>query len=165
MLSIIVRQQFKNRDDLTFNSECSVESLFLEIPSCDNFDGKCVIIGCIYKPPDTSTEHFNSSLACVLDKINRVGKVCFLVCDFNINLFNHESHLPTADFLNIMYANSLYPLITKPTRLTPSSASLSDNIFTNYFNNLWKAGVFYSDISDHFPVFHLASVTSGSYNK
>ena len=30
------------------------ELLFLEIPSCDIFDGKSVIIGCIYKPPDTN---------------------------------------------------------------------------------------------------------------
>lgn len=152
--------QVKPRDDLVLNSEsCDVESLFLEIPSCDVFAGKCVIIGCIYKPPDANIEYFNSSLACVLNKINREGKVCFLLGDFNINLFHSESHSLTADFLNMLYTNSLYPLITKPTRVTASSATLIDNIFTNSLNNVWKSGVFYSDISDHFPVFHLTSTS------
>ena len=129
------------------------------------FDGKDVNISCIYNPPNTNIEHFNSIVGCVLDKNNREGKVCFLVGDFNINLYNHKSHLPIADSLNIMYANSLFPFITKPNRLTSSSASLIDSIFTNYFNNLWKAGVFYSDISDNFPVFHLVSVSSVSHQE
>ena len=55
--------QFKLRDDLALNFECcDVESLFLEIPSCDIFDGKCVVIGCIYKPPDSNIEQFQSCL-------------------------------------------------------------------------------------------------------
>ncbi len=147
------------RDDLTLNSACNyVESLFLEIPSCEYFAGKNIIIGCIYKPPDTATSNFNSSLACVLEKIHRECNVCFLLGDFNINLLN-VSHSLTADFMNLLYANSLYPLITKPTRITPSSATLIDNIFTNSLSNIWRSGVFYCDISDHFPVFHLTATT------
>ena len=51
--------------------------------------------------------------------------------DFNINLLNEDVHTLTNDFLNIMSSNSLYPSITKPTRITSNSATLIDNIFTN----------------------------------
>ena len=55
----------------------------------------------------------------------------------------------------------LFPLITRPTRVTANSATLIDNIFTNNFNgDNWSAqGVLVTDISDHYPVFHL----SGQY--
>lgn len=150
-VSIYLHNQFQYnyRNELTVSThDNDVESLFIEIFSCDTFDGKGFIIGCIYRPPDTDIKKFISSLAFVLDKINHEGKVCFLLGDFNINLFNNESQPLTADFLNILYANSLFPLITKPTRVTPSSATLIDNIFTNSLNNVLMSGLFYSDISD-----------------
>ena len=160
------KYQFKQRDDLALSSECyDAESLFLEIPSCDIFHCKCVVIGCIYKPPDSNIEHFNTGLACVMEKINREGKICFLLGDYNINLFSSESSSLPAEFLNTLYANSLYPLITIPTRVTSSSATLIDNIFTNSLNNVWKSGVFHSDISDHYPVFHFTSKTSVNHQE
>ena len=38
--------------------------------------------------------------------------------DFNINILNSQSHQPSNEFINLMVSNSLYPLISKPTRLT-----------------------------------------------
>lgn len=155
---------FNYRIDLTCSSENDeIESLFLEIPACDLSDGRCLIIGCIYKPPDTNIDLFYSNLAHVLDKINQENKIGIILGDFNINLLNTESHSLTADFLNPIHENSFYPLITKPTPLTPSSATLIDNIFTNSFSNEWKSGIFYSDISDHFPIFYIPSVTTSNH--
>ena len=78
--------------------------------------------------------------------------------DFNINLLNSDSYHPTGKFLEIMYSNMLFPLITRPTRVTASSVTLIDNIFTNnYCSNDWSAqGIFVTDISDHYPVFHIS---------
>ena len=55
------------------------------------------------------------------------------------------------NFLIIMNSLYLVPLITKPTRVTSSTATLIDNIFTNVPNVI--SGVITSDLSDHFPVF------------
>ena len=44
------------------------------------------------------------------------------------------------------------PLINKPTRVTPQSNSLLDNIFTNSVFNNCKCAVLYTDISDHYPI-------------
>ena len=57
--------------------------------------------------------------------------MCYIMGDFNLNLLNDHSHQRTGEFLDIMYSNMFFPLITRPTRITSSSATLIDNIFTN----------------------------------
>ena len=52
-----------------------------------------------------------------------------------------------------MYSFGLFSLITKPTRITETSATLIDTIFTNCIQNEFCSGIIYSDISDHMPIF------------
>ena len=51
------------------------------------------------------------------------------------------------------------PLITRPSKVTATSATLIDNTFTNDIGdihvNYSVQGLFMTDISDHFPVFHV----------
>ena len=56
-----------------------------------------------------------------------------------------------------MYAFTFLPLINRPTRITQCSATLIDNIFTNNLchDDLCFQGILVSDVSDHFPVFHI----------
>ena len=65
-------------------------------------------------------------------------------------------HLPSSDFLEMMYSFGLFSLISKPTRVRGDSATLIDNIFTNnVFHRETINGIFFVDISDHFPVFSI----------
>ena len=47
--------------------------------------------------------------------------------NFNINILNCDSDEDTSDFIDTMYASSLYPTINTPTRTTPTSKTLIDN--------------------------------------
>ncbi len=48
----------------------------------------------------------------------------------------------------------LYPVISKPSRITSHSATLIDNIFTNNIDdNSIFSGLLMNDITDHLPVF------------
>ena len=69
--------------------------------------------------------------------------------DFNINLLNYEPNRETADFLNNMYSNSLVRYITLPTRITPRSKTLIDNIFFSEINEAAVSRNLITDISDH----------------
>ena len=84
---------------------------------------------------------------------------------------NYDTHGPTQEFADLMYSHSLFPCITKPTRVTAKSASLIDNIFCNndVNNDDVFNGILYTDISDHFPILHIdnscATKTSCPYIK
>ena len=52
-----------------------------------------------------------------------------------------------------MFSFHQVPLINKPTRITANSITLIDNIFTNKIDSNYFQGIFYTDISDHFPIF------------
>ena len=54
-----------------------------------------------------------------------------------------------------MIFNSLYPLISKPTRITSSTATLIDKIFTNNLEHSMNSGILYTDLSNHLPIFQV----------
>ena len=57
------------------------------------------------------------------------------------------------DFTKTIYMMSLYPTITKPSRITSHSATIIDDIFTNNMENKIVNRFLVKDISDHLPVF------------
>ena len=64
----------------------------------------------------------------------------------------------TSDFVNAMFSMSFIPLVNRPTRVTDSSATIIDNIFTNTVHmDICITGILPTDITDHFPVFHLVN--------
>ena len=110
------------RDDLDCMTK-EMEALFIEIPKEDIGLRKNVIIGVIYHPPNTDVSIFTEKLATILQKIADERKLVYLLGDFNINLLESDNHLPTNEFLEQMYANSLFPYITKPTRIKNNSST------------------------------------------
>ena len=52
-----------------------------------------------------------------------------------------------------MHSNSLVPYITLPTRITPRSKTLIDNIYFNEINEAAISGNLITDISDHHAQF------------
>ena len=146
---------YKRRCDLTVCSE-NVECLFVEILSHSTRHCNNILVGTVYRPPNTSVQCFLECMSGLLDVMKRENKLCYIMGDFNINLLNTDSHIYTAEFMEIMYSYAFVPLILKPTRLTCSSATLIDNIFTTFqaeHNSI--QGICCTDISDHFPVFHI----------
>ena len=93
----------------------------------------------------------------ILPKIKTEKKLPYLTGDFNIDLLNVENHLPSQEFINLMYSHSVFPYITKPSRVTTHSATLIDNIFASNIGDNAKtlSGLLYTDITDHFPVFYI----------
>ena len=70
---------------------------------------------------------------------------------------NHSIDNYANTFLNILSLYAFYPSINVPTRITPMSETLIDNIFTNSFNKDNNSVVFTYDITDHLPIFFISS--------
>ena len=73
--------------------------------------------------------------------------------DFNINIVNYETNCLIKDLVDTMYSYYAHPMITVPTRVTETTATLIDNIFTNVLGKTMKSGVLSMDIADHCPIF------------
>lgn len=147
---------FQLRPELN-SPDHNIETLFCEIDKSISPFSKNIIIGVIYRPPNTDMTKFNAYLNIVLDLIAKEGKLCYILGDFNINLLNESSHSQTHEFLDNMLSHSFLPVINRPTRVTEFSASLIDNIFTNNYDHNYecKQGVLLIDVTDHYPIFHI----------
>ena len=90
-----------------------IESVFVEIPNDVFRMGKGIVIGAIYRPPGTDVSQCNIMLNEIISKIQKEGKIGYLLEDYNINLFNYEVHSPTAKFIDLMYSHSFVPLVNR----------------------------------------------------
>ena len=134
-------------------SEFSVLEPFLESLGIEaKFNGNTYLFICIYRPPQSSINNFCNILHEILHR--STGKnYCgvFIFGDFNLNLLQYNSDT-VQDFINLMYSFSLYPLTTLPTRVTTTSSTLIDHIWSTQIETNIANYVIKTDITDHFPV-------------
>ena len=142
---------YKSRPDLKIYKSRELESNFIEIinPNKTNF-----IIGCIYRHPNMDLNEFNEIfLNDLLDRLSKENKKVFLLGDFNVDLLKYDNHILTNEFLDSLSSNLFLPNIILPTRITNSSKTLIDNIFSNQLSNDIISGNLTVSISDHLPQF------------
>ena len=131
-VSLLVRNHisFVLRNDLAY-FDCEMESAFIEIDNILFQSSANIIIGVVYRMPDSSVDVFSERLTDILNFVHRENKLFDLLGDLNIDLFKHDVHRPTLEFLDAIYSYNVYPLITKPTKVTATSATLIDHILSN----------------------------------
>lgn len=137
---------------------------FVAIPECNNLSmekifecaGVSVTINneeigilCIYRAPNSDLDLFLDKFEECLNLMcrkNHFGKI--IVCgDMNINYLS-ESHDKDKliDLINSLYLN---PIFNEATRITPTSESAIDYIFTNFNNIIVKKRIIHNGLSDH----------------
>ena len=141
---------WKVRDDLSSADSRDMKSLFVQIKQT-NLHVKDVIIGVIYRPPNTDFDIFHTNFSTILTSIDLEKRPTYLLGDFNIDLLKHGSDSRAQLFLNNLLSNGFYPRIDKPTRLTNTTATLIDNIFVNVHSDDIVSGPWLTDISDQSP--------------
>ncbi len=104
---------------------------------------RAIIIGCMYRHP--------IALAITFDYIENVfrlisfrGKSLFILGDFNDNLLLIDNNLG-----KIIKNSKLTQIIERPTRITPTSATLLDLVITNYPEIILIHDVIPQVITDH----------------
>ena len=127
-----------------------------------SISGKTRIVGNIYRPntaPLASLPRATEIHQQILNSIKTDKQLCkaliTIVSDFNVNLLNFSTHPDTAEYADLHMSKGLLPMITKPTHIFNSGASLIDHIFVSPTNNPVTTGVLVCDISDHFPTFYI----------
>ena len=82
--------------------------------------------------------------------------------DFNVDLLKVGTHGPTSEFMGEFTSGGFYPLVSLPTRLTDTTATIIDNIWTNNLGAKIGSGLVTVRISDHLPVFAFIGGTGGA---
>ena len=111
-----------------FSDPNLIESLFVEITVPN---GKNVIIATVYRPPNHNLVLFLEKFNQIIFNISKSNKECYIMGDYNIDMFHLNEHSPTQEFVDSLFSHMFYPLINRPTCITAHSATLIDNIFTN----------------------------------
>ena len=140
--------KYKLRPDLSIFNEGIFESIFIEILS----GAKHTVVGEIYRIPNTNEAMFIENYQDIVDKINAENKDIIIGTDQNLDYLKYDKHSNTEKLLNLNLSIGLLPTITKPTRITYSSATLIDNIYVkSKYVSKTKSAILTTDISDHFP--------------
>ena len=147
---LYVHAEFNHRivEELSYCKENVLECITVEVSITSKVK---VFIMCVYRAPGTDIAQFNMEFEDILDKMK--NRKIFICGDLNIDLLKCDSHNGTKHFVDLLYSNGYFPLISRPTRVTENSGTLIDNIFTSEISVGIKSGILINDITDHLPIF------------
>ena len=101
-------------------------------------NGDCCLVSSMYRPPNSDAQTFlasYNSLICVMKKENPKGIIIGL--DHNLDFLKADKHQATNEFIQGNLDFGLIPTVTKPTRITNTSATLIDNIIVSQ-KSMWS---------------------------
>ena len=137
---------YKVRNDLM---SPELEIIAVEIMRCK---AKPFIVISWYRPPDTEVKKFDN-LECILDQIECENKDVILMGDVNCDLLAQLPSCYTVKMTEMARNYHLNQLIDEPTRVTESSRTLIDHIYTSRIDNISESGVLNIGMSDHYIVY------------
>ncbi|XP_068721569.1 uncharacterized protein [Montipora capricornis] len=137
---------FSVRNDLCMDS---LENLCIEIRKPRS---KSFIVATWYRPPNSLVSIF-SPFEELIGKLDSLNTEFYLLGDLNCNMTASQFDSDTRKLLTITDVYGLQQLITEPTRITETSATLIDLIFTNCPDKVLCSGVRHIGISDHSMVY------------
>ena len=137
---------FSVRNDLCMGS---LENLCIEIRKPRS---KSFIVATWYRPPNSLVSIF-SPFEELIGKLDSLNTEFYLLGDLNCNMAASQFDSDTRKLLTITDVYGLQQLITEPTRITETSATWIDLIFTNCPDKVLCSGVRLIGISDHSMVY------------
>ena len=110
---------------------------------------KPFLIANIYRPPN-STVQWSEIFEENIENVLREEKEIYLMGDINRDLLNKQIKQAWSDYMEPF---GLVQMVSEATRVTPSSRTLIDHIYTNCTENVNSVNVPKIGLSDHFPIF------------
>ena len=93
-------------------------------------------------------------------RTGRIEREIILCMDHNLEILKCHLHEPTKQFHDRLFELGLFPTITRPTRITQTTATLIDNIFVSgKLHQVFDSCILLHDISDHLPSLTLLKQT------
>ena len=140
--------EYRERPDLKLSAP-DFETVVVEIKTSND----SIMLCSLYRPPNSNVKDFVKNYQRFLSKFTPKQLQRLIVgLDHNLNLLKHDQYAATHDFIEVNLEKDLMPTITKPTRITRSTATLIDNIIIgSKLQANYDPNIIISDLSDHFP--------------
>ena len=139
------------KKDLALNTE-GCEDLWLDI-DIKNKRGDTFpkfIVGVIYRHPDHQYIDFLSNFCNTLHSLNKIKANYIIVGDFNINLMKYKLVSNVTNYVNSLNSMGCKFFTDKPTRVTSSTSTCIDHVYSNIDTEHIENHILISDASDHF---------------
>ena len=134
---------YVNRQDLLSHEDLEILTVEIKKPKSKPF-----LVTTWYRPPDSKVEIFDKFESYLL-KLDQEDKESIIMGDTNCNLLS-QSFDHKAEHLKFITETYQYiQLIDQPTRITSSTRTLIDHIFTNKPNIITNHVILHVGISDH----------------
>jgi hypothetical protein len=138
----------RQRDEFkTLNVDQHFECSIIELIEFNHVRIKNTIIMAIYRAPSGDFQLFLKNIDKVLSVLITENKYIFMLGDFNVDFKGSSNDLK--ELIHIMGSYNLAATIREATRVTKTSATTIDNIFTNVDSNMWTVGIHENGLSDH----------------
>lgn len=138
---VFVKNIFKvTRIEVNIERPTGIEDIWLGVQS-NNLP--TVVIGCMYRHPKSLSTTFDYIID-ILDFVMLRNKMFYLLGDFNDDLLSNKSRLK-----KIIHNAKLVSLVSQPTRITSTSATLLDTIVTNKPESVLQSDVIPCLVGDH----------------
>ena len=129
----------------------SIEGVYVDITAKNR---NTFTIGSLYRAPNTDEKGLMEHIELISGKeSNKPKSELILGMDQNIDLLKSEEHHSTGRFLDLILNMNLWPVITRPTRITQRAATLIDNIYiSKNLQHSFDSAIILDNISDHLPI-------------
>ena len=137
----------------------------LKIRSCEeiwvkiSLNSSDKIFGIIYRHPVQCLTDFQSSFEPTVEKLINQKLEYYICGDITIDLLQYDSNVHVKNYSDMLFSLGCIPLIKPPTRITSSSATLIDHIYSNNISSQTTTHILLDDISDHLPAILLLNNT------
>ena len=110
----------------------------LNLPQCEDIwinvdlnDGKNIVIGTIYRHPNSNSDQFRQKLGDVMSDIADKSKTFYILGDMNIDISTDNRTTAAETYINELLGNGDIPVISYLTRVTSSTSTIINYIITN----------------------------------
>ena len=149
---ISVNCDVKPRCDLEINIPGECEATFVEVQV--KKPQKNLIIGSVYRHPHDNHDEFFTAFC---EKIDHINKKYSLIILGDINI-DYNSRIKNVKlYKDLLLSHGLSNVINLPKRITESTETLIDHVITNMDLESLNTGILTEVLSDHYPIFAVAS--------
>ena len=148
-VAIYVKEKFSHVLRSDISSDLPVESITVELKLVKQ---KPLLVTCWYRPPNSSLETFRA-FECVMQRLDESYNDFLVIGDLNCDVLNPMKSWQTKKLFEIIEAYNCRQFISCPTRVTKTTSTAVDLIFTNAPSKFSTSGVLEIAMTDHYLIY------------